>query len=72
MRPPLKFLQFYVLRLGILDRTPGLVWCAMVASYNLMKYAKLWELTHSRSKASQHVESPSDNLPSGVAGRRAA
>lgn len=71
-RPPLKFLQFYLLRLGILDRTPGLIWCAIVAYYNLMKYAKLWELSHSRTKLAQHTDSPDDNLPATAADRRAA
>ncbi len=72
VRPPLKFLQFYLLRLGILDRTPGLLWCAIVAYYNLMKYAKLWEMTHSRTKTAQYHESPHDNLPAPLATRRAA
>ncbi|MGI9457269.1 MAG: hypothetical protein ACR2NU_11960, partial [Aeoliella sp.] len=56
-RPPLKFLLFYFLRLGILDRTPGLLWCGIVAYYNFMKYAKLWELTHSRTKLTQYDDS---------------
>ncbi len=72
VRPPLKFLQFYFLRLGIVDRTPGLLWCGIVAYYNLMKYAKLWELTHSRTKSAGHRESPSDNLPSPAAPSQAA
>lgn len=63
VRPPIKFFQFYILRLGILDRTPGLLWCGIVAYYNLMKYAKLWELTYGRTKAAGRKESPSDNLP---------
>lgn len=67
VRPPLKFFQFYFLRLGVLDRTPGLLWCGIVAYYNLMKYAKLWELTHSRTKAAQRQESPNDNLPTAQA-----
>jgi glycosyltransferase involved in cell wall biosynthesis len=72
VRPPLKFLQFYFLRLGILDRTPGLIWCGIVAYYNLLKYAKLWELSYSRTKSNQYQESTDDNLPIGVSSRRAA
>lgn len=72
LRPPLKFLQFYFLRLGILDRTPGLMWCGIVAYYNLMKYAKLWELSHSSTKSAQHVESADDNLPEAIRTKRAA
>ena len=52
-RPVFKFLQFYLLRGGIFDRTPGLLWCGIVAYYNFMKYAKLWELTRSRTKSAQ-------------------
>lgn len=72
LRPPMKFLQFYFLRLGFLDRTPGLLWCGVVAYYNLMKYAKLWELSHSRTKQAQHIESADDNLPEAVQSRQAA
>ncbi|MCO6042588.1 glycosyltransferase family 2 protein [Aeoliella sp. ICT_H6.2] len=72
LRPPMKFMQFYFIRLGILDRTPGLMWCGIVAYYNLMKYAKLWELSHSSTKAAQYVESPSDNLPQATKSKKAA
>lgn len=62
LRPPLKFFQFYFIRLGILDGTPGLLWCGIVAYYNLMKYAKLWELANSRTRSARQVESADDNL----------
>lgn len=71
-RPPLKFLQFYFLRLGFLDRAPGLIWCGIVAYYNLSKYAKLWELEHSGTKTARRQESASDNLPDGTPAREAA
>lgn len=72
LRPPLKFLQFYFLRLGFLDRAPGLLWCGIVAYYNLSKYAKLWEMEHSRTKAAIHQESAADNLPHAVDRQQAA
>jgi len=44
LRPPLRFLQLYVYRLGFLDGLPGLILCANTAYYTLMKLVKLWEL----------------------------
>jgi hypothetical protein len=72
LRPPLKFVQFYFGRLGILDGTPGLMWCGIVAYYNLSKYAKLWELHNSRTKSAQRTETNHDNLATPPAIRRAA
>jgi (heptosyl)LPS beta-1,4-glucosyltransferase len=72
LRPPLKFVQFYFGRLGILDGTPGLMWCGIVAYYNLSKYAKLWELHNSRTKSAQRKERNHDNLATPPAVRRAA
>jgi hypothetical protein len=34
----------YFFRLGILDRTPGLILSVLYAYYTFMKYAKLWEI----------------------------
>lgn len=45
-RAPLRFLQLYLLRLGILDGIPGLHVCAYTAFYVFMKQARLWELSH--------------------------
>ena len=72
MRPPLKFVQFYFLRLGFLDRTAGLLWCSIVAYYNFMKYAKLWELGQSRTKSARHQERASDNLTHDLEAKAAA
>lgn len=72
VRPPVKFLQFYVFRLGFLDGAAGLIWCSIVAYYNLSKYAKLWELEHSGSPAARHRESPADNLALDINAQRAA
>jgi len=44
LRPPLKFLQMYLYRGGILDGVPGLIVCIATSYYTFMKYAKLWEL----------------------------
>ena len=48
LRPPIKFLHLYVLRLGFLDGLPGLMICMLSGMYVLVKYAKLWALHHAR------------------------
>ena len=47
-RPPLAFLNKFVLKRGFLDGLPGLVVCLLHGYYVLLKYAKLWELAHAR------------------------
>lgn len=61
LRPLVRFLQFYILRLGVLDGLPGLVFCLFTAFYNWLKYVKLWELQHSRTKDARRRDAPSDN-----------
>jgi glycosyltransferase involved in cell wall biosynthesis len=39
---PFKFFHRYVIRLGFLDGTPGLVLCILTAFYSFTKYAKVW------------------------------
>jgi glycosyltransferase involved in cell wall biosynthesis len=46
VRPPLRFLQLYILRGGFLDGTIGLVVCLSSMYYTFLKYAKLWHLNH--------------------------
>ncbi len=58
VRPPLKFFQFFFLRGGLFDGTPGLLWCGIVCYYNFMKYAKLWELSRSRTQRAEQDQSP--------------
>ena len=48
VRPPLAFLNKYVVKRGFLDGIPGLVVCLLHGYYVLLKYAKLWELAHVR------------------------
>ncbi len=43
--PLAKFFRDYVLNLGFLDGTPGLISVGMHVYYTFWKYAKLWELT---------------------------
>jgi glycosyltransferase involved in cell wall biosynthesis len=46
--PLVRFLKFYVLRLGFLDGLPGLVHIAIGCMNSFMKYAKLIELQRAR------------------------
>jgi len=63
-RGPLRFLQGYVWRLGMLDGKAGLQVCALVAYMSYLKHARLWELEHARGQH-RHDERP-------AAGRSAA
>lgn len=42
--PPLRFLKAYLWRGGFRDGRVGLVLAAMAGAYELMRYAKLWDL----------------------------
>jgi glycosyltransferase involved in cell wall biosynthesis len=63
-RPPLKFLETYVWKLGFLDGLPGLVICVMYAYQVFLRYAKLWELQTFGDKAGSGSAAPKDS-PSG-------
>ena len=44
VRPPLRFLSMYVLRLGLLDGAHGLVLAVLAAMSVAAKYARLWAM----------------------------
>ena len=46
-RPLFRFVKEYLSRSGFRDGVPGLVIITATMFYVFMKYAKLWELTHS-------------------------
>src|SRR4051812_30370639 len=48
-RFPLRFLQGYILRLGLLDGLAGLQVCALVAYLSWLKQAYLWQLQSGKS-----------------------
>lgn len=52
-RPLVRFLWMYVVRRGFLDGRPGLVYCKLLAMYELLIDAKLAELT-STERAKDH------------------
>jgi glycosyltransferase involved in cell wall biosynthesis len=43
MRPAVRFLYSYVLRLGFLDGRPGLVFCSLLSFYDFLAWANLYE-----------------------------
>jgi glycosyltransferase involved in cell wall biosynthesis len=43
MRPLARFLYAYVFRLGFLDGTPGLVFCTLLAFYDFLAWANVYE-----------------------------
>ena len=49
LSPFVRFTKFYILRLGFLDGVPGLVHTSIGCVASFMKYAKLIELTRTRS-----------------------
>ena len=57
VRPPVAFLQNYLLRRGCLQGVPGLVVSLMNAYYVLLKHAKLWELAARRETAAHRDQS---------------
>jgi len=42
-RPPVKFIETYLFKLGFLDGLPGLIISVASAFYVFVKYAKMWE-----------------------------
>ncbi len=49
-RPLFRFVKEYLFKSGFRDGVPGLVIITTTMFYVFMKYAKLWELTHTRDK----------------------
>ena len=43
MRPLVRFIYAYILRLGFLDGKPGLVFCTLLAFYDFLSWANLYE-----------------------------
>jgi len=48
LRPALRFMKLYLLKLGFLEGTRGLLLCGFAAFNVFAKYAKLWELRQAR------------------------
>ena len=52
LHAPLRFLQLFILRGGILDGFAGLILCLLLSYYSFLKDAKLWSL-HEAARAGQ-------------------
>jgi len=48
--PPFRFVKEYLFKSGFRDGLPGLIIIASTMYYVFIKYAKLWELEHTREK----------------------
>ena len=53
MRPAIRFLYAYVVRLGFLDGRPGLVFCALLAIYDFLAWANVYEMKVKAAAADQ-------------------
>jgi hypothetical protein len=47
-RPFFRFLRDYILKRGFADGMPGMIIALSDAYYVFLKYAKLWELGHTK------------------------
>jgi glycosyltransferase involved in cell wall biosynthesis len=56
VKPTLRFLSMYVLRLGFLDGVPGLIAC-MLGAYSVFgRYAKLWAMRHAERTGAKYPD----------------
>jgi hypothetical protein len=65
-RPTLRFLYSYVVKGGVLDGQPGLVFCRLLAIYEYLSVAKFIELKrhHEDERAARQLSRvPAGNLP---------
>jgi glycosyltransferase involved in cell wall biosynthesis len=57
LRPMLRFLQLYFLRLGFLDGLPGVQVCMLTAFFNtFVRQARLWEIEHALPRPAPDLE----------------
>jgi hypothetical protein len=48
MRPVVRFVYAYIVRLGFLDGRPGLVFCSLLAFYDFLSWANVYEASLKR------------------------
>ena len=51
MRPLVRFLYAYVLRLGFLDGKPGLIFCGLLAFYDFLASANRYEQQNAKGRS---------------------
>jgi glycosyltransferase involved in cell wall biosynthesis len=59
MRPVVRFIYAYIFRLGFLDGMPGIILCTLLAFYDFISWAKVYE----RRRGSQNHEAASSRAP---------
>ncbi|KAA3612945.1 MAG: glycosyltransferase family 2 protein [Planctomycetota bacterium] len=59
LTPPMRFFKAYFLRAGFRDGRVGLILAFMAAVYELVRYAKLWDLYHQRRRRREFLGDPS-------------
>ena len=63
MRPIVRFAYAYVLRLGFLDGRPGLVFCSLLAFYDFLAWANVYERGLALQTTCESQESPAISAP---------
>ena len=58
MRPLVRFLYAYVLRLGFLDGKPGLYFCGLLAFYDFLAMANRYEMRNRRKRPRRPAPEP--------------
>lgn len=65
LRPTLRFLQLYILRLGFLDGLAGLQVCMLTAYFNtFVRQARLWEMQHAIEQPNPEADEASQEIVS--------
>ena len=62
-RPTVRFLYMYLLRLGILDGLPGLMYCRLLATYEFMIVAKMAEIRRKMVDVNDSAATAVEELP---------
>ncbi len=65
-RPFVRFLYAYVVRLGFLDGKPGLVFCTLLAFYDFLAWANVYEAQVTRSAKRAKPAGGTGGLPTSV------
>ncbi len=64
MRPVVRFVYAYVVRLGFLDGKPGLVFCSLLAFYDFLAWANVYESSlNTQDQRPSHGTAVSANSP---------
>jgi hypothetical protein len=56
-KPPVKFIEMYIIKLGFLDGIQGFIIAAASAFSSFLKIAKLYELQHTNLKRPSNLRS---------------